>query len=266
MYMIRDVGDMLKAKKYFILDMDGTFYLGDKLLEGSLDFLEQVERAGKSYLFFTNNSSKNALVYQQKLAQMGCLVDQSRIVTSGMVTVEYLKNNYGDCRVFLVGTPMLHDDFEKNGIRLVQDKPDVVVVGFDTTITYDKLSRACKFIREGAPFIATHLDLNCPTENGFIPDCGAICAFITASTGVKPKYLGKPFRETLDYLLRYLNCAKEDIVFIGDRLYTDIAIGFYHGVTSVLVLTGETKRKDLENSDVKPSLIVERLADLIPFI
>ncbi len=264
--MISNVGDVLKDKRYFILDMDGTFYLGDKLLEGSLDFLEQVERAGKSYLFFTNNSSKNALVYQQKLAKMGCRVEQSKIVTSGMVTVEYLKNHYRNCSVFLLGTPMLYDDFEKRGIRLVQDKPDVVVVGFDTTITYDKLCRACKFIREGAPFIATHLDLNCPTEDGFIPDCGAICAFITASTGVKPKYLGKPFRETLEYLLRYLNCAKEDIVFIGDRLYTDIAIGFYHGVTSVLVLTGETNREDLGNSDVKPTLVVERLADLIPFI
>ncbi|MFO7154033.1 MAG: HAD-IIA family hydrolase [Caldicoprobacter oshimai] len=264
--MLSNIANVLKDKKYFILDMDGTFYLGDRLLEGSLDFLERVEQAGKSYLFFTNNSSKNALVYQQKLAKMGCNVEQSRIVTSGMVTVEYLKNKYQDCSVFLLGTPMLYDDFKKRGIKLVEDKPDVVVVGFDTTVTYDKLRRACKFIREGAPFIATHLDLNCPTEDGFIPDCGAICAFITASTGVKPKYLGKPFKETLEYLLRYLGCAKEDMVFIGDRLYTDIAIGFYHGVTSVLVLTGETKREDLENSDVKPTLVVERLADLIPFI
>ncbi|MDN5277190.1 MAG: hypothetical protein PWR01_1155 [Clostridiales bacterium] len=264
--MISNIGEILKNKRYFILDMDGTFYLGDRLLDGSLDFLERVERAGKSYLFFTNNSSKNALVYQQKLAKMGCKVEQSRIVTSGMVTVEYLKNNYQNCSVFLLGTPMLYDDFKKRGVRLVEDKPDVVVVGFDTTITYDKLCRACKFIREGAPFIATHLDLNCPTEDGFIPDCGAICAFITASTGVKPKYLGKPFKETLEYLLKYLGCSKEDIVFIGDRLYTDIAIGFYHGVTSVLVLTGETKREDSGKSDVKPDLVVERLADLIPFI
>lgn len=264
--MRSNIGDMLKDKKYFILDMDGTFYLGDKLLEGSLDFLEHVKRTGKGYLFFTNNSSKNALVYQQKLAKMGCMVEQWRIVTSGMVTVEYLKNHYRDCSVFLLGTPMLYDEFRNGGIRLVQDKPDVVVVGFDTTLTYDKLCCACKFIRQGASFIATHLDLNCPTEDGFIPDCGAICAFITASTGVKPKYLGKPFRETLEYLLRYLGCTKDDIVFIGDRLYTDIAIGFYHGVTSVLVLTGETKREDLENSDVKPTLVVERLADLIPFI
>lgn len=264
--MLGDIREVLKDKKHFVLDMDGTFYLGNRLLEGSLEFLKHVEQMGKNYIFFTNNSSQNAAVYQNKLAKMGCNVDEWRIVTSGMVTVEYLKNSYGDCNVFLVGTPMLYEDFKKRGIKLVDDKPDVVVVGFDTTLTYDKLCRACKFIRGGVPFIATHLDLNCPTEDGFIPDCGAICSFITASTGVKPKYLGKPFKETLEYLLEYLSCSKEDLVFIGDRLYTDIAIGFYHGVTTVLVLTGETKREDLEKSDVKPDLVVERLADLIPFI
>jgi HAD superfamily hydrolase (TIGR01457 family) len=243
--------------------MDGTFYLGDKLLDGSLDFLKRVEQSDKDYVFFTNNSSKNALVYKQKLERMGCMVEESKIVTSGMVTIEYLKKNYENCGVFLLGTPMLYDDFIKRGIRLVNNKPDVVVVGFDTTVTYDKLCRACEFIRGGVPFIATHLDLNCPTENGFIPDCGAICAFITASTGVKPKYIGKPFYETLEYLLKYLNCTKEEMVFIGDRLYTDIAIGFYHGATSILVLTGETKREDLVKSDVKPDLVINSLADLM---
>ncbi|NLO82489.1 MAG: HAD-IIA family hydrolase [Clostridiales bacterium] len=258
--------DQLKEKKYFVLDMDGTFYLGDKLLDGSLDFVKRTEEAGKRFIFFTNNSSKNSSVYKQKLAGMGCFVDESNIVTSGMVTVEYLKRHYKNCQVYLLGTPMLHEEFHKNGIPIVEDKPDVVVVGFDTTLTYDKLSRACAFIRQGLPFIATHLDLNCPTEDGFIPDCGAICAFITASTGVRPKYLGKPFIETLEYLLKYLGCSREEMVFIGDRLYTDIAIGVKHGVTSVLVLTGETKREDLERSDIKPDFVFNRLADLIPFI
>lgn len=258
--------DVLRKVKHFILDMDGTFYLGDILLEGSLDFVRHIEKMGKDFVFFTNNSSKNALVYKDKLAQMGCFVEESQIVTSGMVTIEYLKKNFQNSRVFLVGTPMLQEDFRRRGIKLVSDKPDVVVVGFDTTVTYDKLSSACRFIRDGVPFIATHLDLNCPTENGFIPDCGAICAFITASTGVEPKYIGKPFYETLEYLIEYIDCSKEDMAFIGDRLYTDIAIGANHGVTSILVLTGETQLEDLETAKVKPDFIFNSLADLIPTI
>lgn len=256
----------LNNKKYFILDMDGTFYLGNKLLEGSLDFIQHLKDTGRDFLFFTNNSSKNSKVYVDKLASMGCYVGEDKVVTSGMVTVDYLKKHYENPRVYLLGTPMLEEDFSKRGINLVQEEPDVVVVGFDTTITYEKLTIACDFIREGKPFIATHPDLNCPIENGFIPDCGAICAFITASTGVQPKYLGKPYRETLHYIIDYLKCKSEEIIFIGDRLYTDIAIGYNHGVTSLLVLTGETKLEDLEGASVKPDIIVERLADLIQLL
>jgi HAD superfamily hydrolase (TIGR01457 family) len=249
-------------KKYFILDMDGTFYLGDQILEGSLDFLKKVKGSGRNFLFFTNNSSKNQDVYVQKLARMGCTVDKSRVITSGMVTIHYLKKHWESPRVYLLGTPMLEEDFQNRGIQLTEDNPDAVVVGFDTTLTYEKLTKACTFIRNGVPFIATHPDNNCPMEDGPIPDCGAMCAFITKSTDVLPKYLGKPYEETMDYILDYLNASKDELVFVGDRLYTDIAIGARNGAASVLVLTGETKLKDLDGSDVKPDIIVDRLIDL----
>jgi 4-nitrophenyl phosphatase len=257
---------LLNDKKYFILDMDGTFYLGNRLLKGSLDFIRRIEEAGKSFLFFTNNSSGNADVYVEKLSRMGMAIDKNRVITSGMVTAHYLKSQWEKPEVFLLGTPMLEKDFADRGITLKSDNPDAVVAGFDTTVTYDKLSLACTLIRKGVPFIATHPDYNCPTEDGFVPDCGAICAFITASTGVKPKYLGKPYVETLEYILEELNCTKDDIVFVGDRLNTDIAIGSNHGVFSVLVLTGATRLADLETSDIKPDLIVERLIDLAEFL
>lgn len=258
--------EILKNKKYFVLDMDGTFYLGDSLLDGSLDFIGHVKNTGKDFVFFTNNSSKNSNVYVNKLAGLGCFVAKEKVITSGMVTTDYLKKAYGDPRVFLLGTPMLEDDFRGNGIKLVVENPDVVVAGFDTTVDYEKLNKACKYVREGQPFVATHPDFNCPTEDGFIPDCGAICAFITASTGVQPKYLGKPFTETLDFVTGYLGCSRNDLVFVGDRLYTDIAIGANHGVTSVLVLTGETRAADVETSKVKPDFIFNRLVDLAEHI
>lgn len=113
-------------------------------------------------------------------------------MTSGDVTIRYLQTHYPDKTVYLVGTPPLVESFQEAGIHLVNEKPDIVVIGFDTTLTYEKLSNACTFIREGALFLATHLDINCPTETGFIPDCGSFCAAISLSTGKQPKYLGKP--------------------------------------------------------------------------
>lgn len=137
--------------------------------------------------------------------------------------------------------------------------PDVVVVSFDTSLTYEKIERACTFIREGAHFIATHPDLNCPTEDGFIPDCGAMCAMVTASTGVEPRYLGKPFKETVDMIKLITGRGNDEIAFVGDRLYTDIAIGVNNGITSILVLTGETSLADVERSPIKPDFIFDSL-------
>ena len=257
----KDTG-LLKAKKLFVLDMDGTFYLGERLINGSLEFLEKLKATGREFLFFTNNSSRTSAFYQKKLAGMGCNVDESAIVTSGDVTVKYLRENYPDAGVYTVGTELLVESFRDAGIRLTEDNPDIVVLGFDTTLTYEKISKACTFIRNGARFLATHLDLNCPTEDGFIPDCGAMCAMVEASTGVKPKYLGKPFRETADMIKLITGKKDEELAFVGDRLYTDIAAGVNNGITGILVLTGETEVGDITKSDVKPDYVFESLAAL----
>ncbi|HHU78642.1 MAG: HAD-IIA family hydrolase [Caldicoprobacterales bacterium] len=248
--------------RYFVLDMDGTFYLGNQLLEGSLEFLEKVKEAGKDFIFFTNNSSRNRETYLEKLAGMNCHISEDQLLTSGMVTIDYIKSTWQNPKVYLLGTPALEKDFSDNGIRLTDKDPDAVVVGFDTTLTYEKLSKACTLIRNNVPFLATHPDNNCPTEFGPIPDCGAMCAFITRSTDVKPRYLGKPYAETMNYITKYLNCSREELVFVGDRLYTDIAIAARHGATSVLVLTGETGPEDVQHSQYKPDIIADRLIDL----
>ena len=256
----------VEGVKMFVLDMDGTFYLGDHLIEGSLDFLEKVKETGRRFVFFTNNSSRIPSFYQKKLEKMGCFVDKSEVITSGNVTIAYLQTHYADKKIYLVGTPLLVESFEEAGINLVQEDPDVVVVGFDTTLTYEKLEKACTYIRNGATFLATHLDINCPTEDGFIPDCGAMCALITKSTGVEPRYLGKPFPETMDMVLQITGCKKDEIVFVGDRLYTDVATGVKNGAKGFLVLTGEADMKTVEESEVKPTCIYDSLLDISKYL
>lgn len=249
----------LAEKKIFVLDMDGTFYLGNRLLEGSLDFIRKVNAAGKMFMFFTNNSSTTSEHYINKLSSMGLKITGDQIATSGDVTINFLKKSYNGKRIYLLATEEVYRQFAENGIKLVSDNADAVVITFDKSLTYDKLSHACELIRNGSEFIATHPDINCPTEDGFIPDCGAMCALITASTGAKPKYLGKPNRETVDYIVDRTGFKPHDIVFVGDRLYTDIATAYYHGSTGLLVLTGETSMNDLASSEVKPDYIFDSL-------
>ncbi len=261
-----DKATALKNIELFVLDMDGTFYLGDRLIEGSLEFLSRVEESGRKFVFFTNNSSKSPESYREKLKSMGCKTEKGQVLTSGDVTLAYLKKTYPQSRVYLVGTPLLEDSFRQGGINLVQDSPDIVVVGFDTTLTYQKLSEACTFIRGGATFLATHLDINCPTEDGFIPDCGAMCALIEMSTGVKPKYLGKPFAETAEMVLELTGAKRENVAFVGDRIYTDVATGVNNGSTGILVLTGEATMEDVAASDVKPSCVYDSLFEMSKYL
>ncbi len=256
---------LLKKIGLFVLDMDGTFYLGDHVIDGALEFVRYVEKTGRRVLFFTNNSSRSPQVYMERLAGMGCPIRRDQIMTSGDVTITYLKETYQGKTVYLVGTPDLEESFEEAGILLWKrgdPQPDIVVVGFDTTLTYEKLDRACDFIRRGSVFLATHLDINCPTEHGFMPDCGSFCAAITLSTGVEPKYLGKPFRETVDMVLVRTGEERERVAFVGDRLYTDVATGVNHGANGLLVLSGETKEEDLKDSQVKPDGVYQSLGEM----
>lgn len=253
---------LLHETELFVLDMDGTFYLGDRILDGALEFLRQVERLGKRFVFFTNNSSRSPREYIDKLARMDCMITRQQIITSGDVMIRYLKRFYPGKSVYLLGTPALEENFWENGILLTKDMPDAVVVGFDMTLTYEKLERACTYIRNGADFLATHLDINCPTADGFIPDCGAMCACIGLSTGKDPKYVGKPFGETVDMVLDLTGAKRERTAFVGDRLYTDVKTGVDHGAKGILVLSGEATLTDLAESDVKPDGIFAGLNEM----
>ncbi len=262
----KDIRAVVYPKKLFVLDMDGTFYLGGRLFGGSQAFIRSVASSGRDFLFFTNNSSGSAVHYCDKLRGMGFDIPRKRIMTSGEVTIDYLNAEFPGKRVYLMGTASLTEDFIRGGIKIVEDDPDIVVLGFDTSMTYEKIAKACDFITGGAVFLATHPDVNCPVENGFVPDCGAMCAMIKASAGIGPEFLGKPSRHTVDAITRRTGLSRNEIIFVGDRLYTDIAVGSKHGAATVLVLSGETVPGDIEKSPFKPDVTVPFLSDLIPYL
>ena len=253
---------LLDETELFVIDMDGTFYCGERLIDGAVDFLKAVENRGKRFLFFTNNTSRAPEEYIEKLHRMGCDITREQIMTAGDVTIRYLKNYFPDQLVYLMGTPELEKQFRKAGIHLSKDKADIVMAAFDMTLTYEKLDKGCRLIREGASFMATHPDINCPIEGGFLPDCGAICAAMALSTGKKPRFFGKPYKETAEMVMDSTGVPIERTGFVGDRLYTDIATGVNHGGKGFLVLTGETKLQDLEASEVQPDAVFESLGEM----
>jgi len=261
------IKERLAGIKCFLLDMDGTFYLGDNLIDGSLDFLAALERTGRTARFLTNNSSKSAEVYARKLEKMGVKECYRDVISSGHAAAHYCLDKFPGGKCYLLGNEALAAELTAMGLELTQEDPDYVLVAFDTTLDYQKMCVVCDFIREGKPYIATHPDFNCPTETGFIPDMGAIMAFIHASTGRWADIiLGKPNRGIVDEALRRTGFELHEMAMVGDRLYTDVATGVNHGMTGILVLSGEATMDDVATSDVKPDLIFGKLADMIPYL
>lgn len=253
----------LNEIKCYLLDMDGTFYLGDKLIHGSLTFMNVLKNTGRDYLFVTNNSSCDANFYTEKLSRMGWKSSAADVLTSGEATAIYLKKQKSNAKVYLLGTPQLEAEFSSKGFIITEKNPDYVILGFDKTLTYQKLVTACNLLRAGVPFIATHPDINCPMENGFIPDCGAMLELIKASTGIEPqKIIGKPNKEIIEAVLLKKDYKPSEIAIVGDRLYTDIATGAKAGITSILVLSGETQKQDLDHSAIQPDYIFNDLGAL----
>lgn len=250
----------------FLLDMDGTITLGDQLLPGADDFIQLLSRRDIQHFFLTNNSSRSRNDYTAKLRSLGLEVSEERILTSGEAAVSTLASRDEGTRIYLVGTPSLQREFLDHGFELSDENPDIVVLGFDTTLTYEKLSRLCSLVREGTPYIATHPDINCPTAEGPIPDIGATISFVEASTGRTPdEIIGKPFQPMMEVILARTGLSPAQICMVGDRLYTDIAMG-QHGLRTVLVLSGETQPGDLVESLYKPDLVVKGIGELVQLI
>ncbi|WP_346310980.1 HAD-IIA family hydrolase [Pseudothermotoga sp.] len=253
----------LRDVELFLLDMDGTFYIGDRLIQGALEFLDVVRSQGKNFLFLTNNSSKGPKQYVEKHKRLGANVDETHVFTSGEATALFLLERYGRSKLFLVGTRALEETLCSYGHVVEQREPQLVVLGYDTEVTYEKLARACLLIRKNLPYVATHSDINCPSEEGPLPDAGSFIALIERSTGRIPDYVvGKPNPLMMRIVSKRFNLPASKIAMVGDRLYTDMEFAIRSGAMAILVLSGETTRKDLERSSTKPHLVVEDIAVL----
>lgn len=259
--------EKLSTVRGYLLDMDGTFYLGDQLLEGALRFIDLLREQKKEFLFLTNNSSKHRRQYAEKISRLGLPLLEESVLTSGEATALYLREKHPGADLFVVGTPSLEDEFRQHGFRLVQQEPQFLVLGFDTTLTYQKLWALCDFVRVGVPYIATHPDFNCPTEKGFMPDVGAMIAFVKAATGREPDLVvGKPNRLIVDAAAFKMGLQVNQLAMIGDRLYTDIALGQSSGIATILVLSGETKIEDLKDSPFQPDYTFQNLAGVADWL
>ena len=255
--------DPLRQVECFLLDMDGTFYLGEELIEGSLEFIDALNRIGRRYLFLTNNSSKDSQQYADKITRLGLTVSREKIMTSGEATAMHVQSQSPGARVYVVGTQALEQEFARRGLLLTDESPDYAILGFDTTLTYAKLWKLCDLVRAGTPYIATHPDFNCPTETGFMPDIGAMIAFVRASTEREPDLIvGKPNRLLVEKAAERTGVPVSRMCMVGDRLYTDIALGATAGIPTVLVLSGETKLEEVAGSPHQPGIVFQNLAEL----
>lgn len=252
---------MVKLPKIVFFDMDGTLYLGDKIIAGAAELVTSLKERGIKCVFLSNNSSKNRKDYLKKLKTMEIPADEEDIFTSLNATILKLKRE-GIKRVFPLGTPSFEDELKENGFILTDDSPDVVLLGFDKTLNYEKIEKAYRHLVRGVRYISTHPDVLCPTEDGFIPDAGSFMAMFEKATGRMPEVVGKPNTGMIKYIMDRYEIKPEEACMVGDRLYTDMKMAVDAGVISVLVFSGETKESDYKKSGMKIDIVVNSVKEL----
>ncbi len=256
--------EKLKNKKLFLLDMDGTIYLGDTLFDGTLDFLEYVKSIGGRYIFMTNNSSKSVDKYIEKLAKMSIVATKDDFLTSTNATIIYLKKkNYN--LIYALGTESFKEQLREAGLPVtdrLEDGIDCLCMGYDNELTYKKLEDACILLKEDIAYVATNPDWVCPTSYGYAPDCGAFSQMLCHATGKMPCFIGKPQPDMALLAMEKTGFLPDETLVMGDRLYTDIACGKNAGITTVFMLSGEGTLDDIEKNDAKPDYVIENIRKL----
>ena len=259
----------LKSKKLFLLDMDGTLYLDNTLFEGTIKFLNIVKSNGGRCVYLTNNSSKGVNAYIDKMNKMGISTTSNDYVTSVDATIAYLKSNYRDKLCYVLGTQSFFDQLTSAGIRCTQrlsDEIEILVMGFDTELTFKKLEDACILLKNDIPYIAANPDWVCPTAFGYVPDCGSVALMLKNATGKWPVFIGKPETAMIELAMKKFGACLEETVLVGDRVYTDIAAGNNAGIDTVMVLSGEGTVEETVERQIFPSLIVDDISVLADMI
>lgn len=255
----------LADKRLFLLDMDGTLYLDDRLFDKVPEFLSHVRRIGGRYLFLTNNSSRGVEGYMEKLSRMGIPTAPEDYLTSVDAAIDHLRRFHAGEKCYVFGTRAFYGQLQTAGIPVTdrpEDDVDILLCGFDRELTFRKLEDACILLNRGVTWLATNPDWVCPTWYGSVPDCGSVCRMLTTATGRDPLFLGKPQPAMAELALRRTGFSPEQAVMIGDRLYTDVACGINAGIDSIFVLSGEGTEADIAQCGIHPTWIFSDIAAL----
>jgi NagD protein len=257
----------LSKIRHVVFDLDGTIYLGGRLFPDTQPCLAALAGRELGYSFITNNCTRSRAEYVAHLREMGLATTPAMVLTSAHATIHHLRVALPNARrLFVLGTSGLCDDLRLAGFDIVNDRPDAVIVGFDTGLTYDRLCQTAYWIGQQLPYVATHPDRVCPTDQPTVlPDCAAICALLEIATGRKPDAIpGKPNPKMLEAVFAHHNLKPNEVALVGDRIYTDIRMARDAGAVAVLTLTGETKRADVDSCPPgqRPDLIIANLGEL----
>lgn len=253
-----------KKPTAFLLDLDGTLYVGPKLMDDTPQFLATLKELGIPHIFLTNNSSQSAREYYDKLTKKGIDLNPEQVLTSGDSAIRYLKKAKDFERVYLVGTPSLEEDFQRAGFQLDEERPQCVMLGFDTGITYRKLEIAARHLYAGVPYYATQPDITCITERGLTPDVGVFIAGLEVMTGRTPEILGKPSIVMVEAAMERMGITSlEGVAMVGDQLDTDITMGVVNGLISILLLSGETSLERAREFHLTPTHIFDHIGILL---
>ena len=259
--------NLIGNKKLYLFDMDGTIYLGDRLFDGIKELFGAILHSGGKYVFVTNNSAKSVTGYVEKLNKMGIDVTENEFYTSTQATARLLKDKYGERLIYAQGTTAFVDELKASGLNVTtefNENAAAIAVGNDFELTFGKMENTCKMLTlTKADYYATNPDWVCPMSFGYVPDCGSMCEGYYRATGRKPVFIGKPEPTMILSAMDKLGATKAETVVLGDRIYTDIAAGVNAGVDTVCVLSGEVTRREVDESEIRPTYLLERAVDLL---
>ncbi|WP_438317833.1 HAD-IIA family hydrolase [Candidatus Caldatribacterium sp. SIUC1] len=251
-----------RAKKAFLIDMDGVLLFGERAIPGAREFIESLRAGGYKFLILTNNSRYTPSDLMHRMQRAGIAVEAKDFYSSAMATAHFVSSQKPRGSAFVLGGTGLYQALMEVGYSFTDYRPDFVILGEMESYPYDGIVRACQLIMAGASFIATNPDPTGPGTSGIVPACGAVAALIERATGATPYFVGKPNPLILRLALRYLGEHSENAVMVGDRMDTDIRVGLESGLETILVLTGVTKREDITRFPYKPHRVVESLKEI----